>query len=807
MVYGRRALRAVFCLLAVSVLCFAIGASVCASDVELTSLEFEVFDGDQQNPPDQATAGDPVQVLVNVQNTSGVPLDRAIEIGFFFTEEYTRRHNLIGTATVMPLATDEPLRPGVVWDTTSLNPGLYKLIAIVMDDPAVAAENRTLIEAPDVYAYDYLKIIAAGEARVWPPETVFTGDTMVDLCSTTWDEGGSLMVGLLTELWNLGAESISRANLTITGFAELVGSDQGARIVENAVLVPSVAIDTGQKGKLTLTLRLEEFIDVVFEELLTDEPIELGSPLPIRLGLTFATSTTPGPLESFSIYLPPETDPQAGTAGAYVSLFTDIEEWTFPHACAAEADATMSIGAVNLAPVPEPGLRGRVCVVSDATIFLIKNSGDLLDSRSFSSAITSRPTIGYGFTGFTEHPIFYFVTADGLLHSLAAPDGFSDVGEGPAIEVPTADSPAGNADAPPVSRAAILPIPYEEDPDTGSSVSDSDQPATQYVIVGSGAGLHVYRADGSLYTSYEGYSVDTRFAPRAVSDSEAATADVVFFFGTNATTDEYGLYAVDVAENVESGDLALLLDSPATTEMVLGEIERPIGGDRKDAYLLFGTEDGTLYAVNVREGKTVTRTGDIQEYALGTQPLGLQVVEHVREDDGVQSLRVYANGADRRVYLVTLGYNASVRLYLGDDPAIADDADIWKPRLSNLNPLERPLEILGPGKAGSGSPGLLLLSYGSAGPPASAGPLAVFDLDDPTELVSVLVWGQTQTDFLLSSSGVFTSPVVSIAPAGYRLVVGESRLDGQGAVYAFDLKDRVVSAGGAAASEGDPVDP
>jgi len=171
-------------------LCVGGPSAVAGSTVSLSDLEFE------------QVSGRLFELSVRVEGISTAL--SSTQIGFFYTEQRTRRHNLIEVATVMPIAVGDWLRPGVRWDTSELNPGLYKLRAVVMDDPGVSAENW---EDEDAGTYRYVIVDQEGPGLIWPSEDISLRLKDEILCSMDWDKLDDNLRpnATLQSVWNLAA--------------------------------------------------------------------------------------------------------------------------------------------------------------------------------------------------------------------------------------------------------------------------------------------------------------------------------------------------------------------------------------------------------------------------------------------------------------------------------------------------------------------------------------------------------------------------------------------------------------------------
>ena len=802
--------------IAALLLCLGTPGVIADSVVSLSELQVERVNGQLY------------EVSVRVEGESSG--QQSIEIGFFYTEQRTRRHNLIGIATVMPIEAGEWLRPGVNWDTSSLNPGLYKLRAIVMDDPGVYAE---FWEDEAAGVYEYVIVQQAGAGLVWPSEDVSLQLVEEILCSMDWDKlsGNPTPTATLQSVWNLGGESIDPADptdLLARGTVTLIDEDGSSASPSEPFEVGGAIIGTEIAPGTSADLRILGFdlhsfvratlIEYIDETKPYEDQIKLGSPIPVRMAMTFSTpsaSEIAGSLQGFTVYLPATTDPQLPAPNVF-SLYTDVEDFIFPNreTCSTSADEAV-YGSSTIPPVPSltSGFRWDTYVVGGNapgkadTIYVLNRFGDYGERPTYSVVeraedgrrtatpidIVARPAVGVGVdpNAKTNKPVLFFTAPDGYLRGLLDDGAVFNTAWQPdewthnAIRVPSLSGE--------LSPPALAPRPQ---PDKRTSAQDP----TEFVVVGSSEGLYIYQLTfggagvPAEYYKYEGYSVRTDLAPFIVSNPNDEW--LVYFFAQKQGESAVKLWGANISRKEEPDSAVLFLGGDLPSTEIVGAMRSD--GTEDTAILFFGTKNGKVHAVDANYIATGNRLADGP--SIGQEILGMRVVASDAADPTTYS--IYANAKTNRLHrVVAVGAGAFFQF---------GGVETYAPRFSNQYLMSAPLEVL---PETADSPGLIFLTY-------EGGPLVVLDLglEDVARSMRVSVWRPVWKDDQLSQLRIpfefpgagFTRPVVArIAEIGtdVRLLIGSAGSDGR--VYAFDLSVEIITPPDAdeAAEGSEPVSP
>ncbi|HDS29165.1 MAG TPA: hypothetical protein ENN96_01630, partial [Candidatus Acetothermia bacterium] len=693
---------------------------------------------------------------INVRVESGSESPQSAEIGFFYTEQRTRRHNLIGIATAFLLSRGDWVLSSIRWNTAGLNPGLYGLQAVVLGTPEIVVEGE-----------DSVAVILADTGLVWPPQEVRLELAEEVLCSMDWDrlDGYPTPRATLFDIWNVGSRPITATDsgasqLLVRGVVTLLDEEAAAASTSVfdlsgtpalVVLSPSplaagaaapstafVRVDLNRFVREAITLYVEQQQDV------DEVTLRLGSPIPIRTALEFTTddiSQKPlaRSLQSFRAFLPSTTDPQA-TSSAWFSLYTDVEDFIFPRhetcSTSPETPGNLSPSVLPVASLEHAAAWNTYVVVETSSggdeIYLLSRRGqyggiygspipvlarnDAGIPTTMAAKITARPVVGVGAdpaAGFSRKPVLFFCGDDGFLRAYMDlgntfsrvwnPDGWSSN----AVRVPTGSDKA-------LSPPAVIP---RVQPERFSFQQD----ATEYVVVGSSEGLYVYRLEyggttgQALFRSYTGYNVMTEFPPFVV---KRGTRRLVYFFARRDTETTTRLWAVDVSTTALPTSVVLLLggDTPST------EIVAAKDGDLAEdlTYLFFGTRDGKVYAVNTTSGTVGMPEA---ERTLGNRILGVRAVAST-ESTGYE---VYANTEGNRLFRIPAAV-VGTTLQLSTEEA-------FNPPYSNEYIMASALEVM-PGRGDR--PGMLFLTY-------EAGPVVGLDLENPNQLLVIDVWENVWT--------------------------------------------------------------
>jgi len=778
---------------------------------------------------------------VSVRVESAAPQAQSVEIGFFFTEERTRRHNLIGIVTVILVDADDWVRPGIQWDTSGLNPGLYKLRAVVMDTPDVSVENWRDEEEK---TYDYVAVLLPDAGLVWPPKDVrlvLTKDSTAGeeiLCSMDWDrlDGYPTPTASLADVWNVGGQTITAgagtSQLLVRGVVTLTGEDG----VDSApttfdfggTIDPAeLAIPPGEAATTVAVKRvdLERFVRAAIELYVEQEKesgavrLRLGDPIAIRTALEFRTSdiegkSIAGSLQSFLAYMPASTDPALSGATVF-SLYTDVEDFVFPRqtTCATSPDTAIT-PSLSVPPIPslDTGLRWNTYVIAaddgGDKIYLLSRRGQYggiygspfpVQARDDAgvptgapASILPRPAVGVGedrsATRPVNRPVLFFCADDGFLRA------FMDLGTSLSPQSPdgwTANAvrvPAGSNGA--LSPVAVLPRPSVDMYTIG-------QDATEFVIVGSAQGLYVYRVEfgatggSALYRSYEGYNVSTAFAPFAV---KSGAKRLVYFFARKEGETVSRLWSVDVSSLAAPASVVLLVGGDVPSTELTAARTADLGEDL--TYLFFGTEGGRIYTVDTTSGAVGAAVADVR--SLGSPIMGVRAVVSAT----ATSYDVYANTSANQLFRLSANVTGGSLRYAQETP--------YSPPYSNEYLMGPLLEILPPN---SEHPGMIFLSY-------AGGPLVALDLEDPDQLMLIDVWADVWSGGAVRPAELALTPFEFLGCADGRcggfsaLTVarsgGEDRRlllqSANGAVYAFDLTASIRSASEAAGGTA-PVSP
>jgi hypothetical protein len=795
-------------------------ANADASSVLLSDLQSEFIsftDG----------GGSTYEVSVRVESASSSAL--SVEIGFFYTEERTRRHNLIGIATVVLMDTGDWVRPGIRWNTEGLNPGLYKLRAVVMNAPGVSVENQR-----DDGGYDYVAVLLQDAGLVWPPQEVrlvLTENQTIGeeiLCSMDWDrlDGYPTPTASLPNVWNVGSKTITASEtggsqLLVRGVVSLLGED-GVSVATSSfdfggsIEPTQLEISPGTPAPTLAVKRVDvqQFVRAAVELYVEQErdkgdvQLRLGSPISIRTALEFTTSDIDGKsiarsLQSFRAFLPASTDPTLPEANVF-SLYTDVEDYVFPRqgSCSTSPDTAVVMSS-SVPPVAsiDTGVRWNTYVVategSGDKIYLLSRRGQYggiygspvsVFAREGTGAttaaaarITSRPAVGVGAdpsSGFSKKPVLFFCADDGYLRAFMDlgtsfsrvwnPDGWT----ANAVQVPVGQDLA-------LSPPAVMPRPQID-----RYVFQQD--STEYAIVGSSQGLYVYRLEfggttgQALFRAYEGYDVSTELTPFAV---KRGAKRLVYFFARKDGETVTRLWAVDLSTTLAPSSVVLLVGGDTPSTEITAAKTSEVGEDL--TYIFFGTRDGKIYAVNTTAGTVGDAVATVP--VLGSQIIG---VKSVVSSDGTE-YHVYANTtANRLFHLVATTGTSSLRFS-------AETA--YSPPYSNEYLMGPSLEIL-PGESLQ-RPGMLFLSY-------QGGPAVALDLASPDTLLMIDAWAGVwnedatrPTELTLTPFEFFGCDPVGCEEFGAPIVMrsggGDRRLllpSASGTVYAFDLTASIGTA-------------
>jgi len=324
-------------------------------DIVVTDIEFELFSGaprgGREIPEDAAVIGDRLKIRAVVENL-GEESAPGFEVEFFFEEEITKETGKIGEETVYGLTGGQELKPAVVWDTSNLSPGSYRII--VKADP-----SRHL---SDYYCNNEIprECDRDGDGEVEdeveaPVRTILTEGKYIaflEQLGLPRCPMGSEVVGqrlYQQKVLNLGTSPIKKDSIGLACSYRAKGKE-GSTVMEEAckilVLVPT-QLNPTDEGTLSIGIRYQfEFPDI--------EALGQGREIQWRL-----IATDPDNNDwavSRAMILPNRKD--------YLTVYSKVDLWTFPERSGCGE------------PQPKPGKRVDVApTIADARVFHVTTGG------------------------------------------------------------------------------------------------------------------------------------------------------------------------------------------------------------------------------------------------------------------------------------------------------------------------------------------------------------------------------------------------------------------------------------------------
>jgi len=530
-------------------------------DISVESVQIETLSGDSAGGPlglDQALVGDTLYVSAVVKNDGSSPVGQ-FKVDFFFTETISGEHGKIGTQTVLGLDPGEEIRPVVVVDTSAFIPGKYAFSVEADPDGSLGEEDRCNNISPR------RSCAGEGEERAGKYSLTFlrAGKHLSDLSVTPrfpicrmGDLRKSETVNV--HVYNVGTERLSKEDISVWGYYRLglaPPADEFKPLVVDAQGDPEQlslksfpGLDPGEDGYMTIDLDFDVF-ERLFEPRSTDENEgeDLGNPRPVQLRIRVVVGN-----EKKDIFLPDQFH--------LSQFYSAVDLWTFP---AREICSCETCDDIQDIPVPPAVAGGLVFhVVSthsgDRLHVLKVNTGE--ENASWDAPgggdLTS-PLAVYSSAGKAYR--VYVGDSDGKVYAL---DGTYD-SEGQFLLTSAWES-----------SADIVTGPRSGAPTTYLSLSSDGTK----LVVGSENGAFVLDSgSGKVLRSYTTYGeVSTK---PAYVDATGA----VWFASDEAI---YGI----------------LPDGTECTYDVKDRVTTPLELNGTGTSLFFGTESGSVYAVDTEVG-------------------------------------------------------------------------------------------------------------------------------------------------------------------------------------------------------------
>lgn len=613
---------------------------------------------------DQATAGDIVELTVEAEKKPSAD-PQSVQVAFFYTEERSKRHNLIGVATTRAITADVTLRPTVYWDTTLLTPGIYEIEVFEWKDGAPTDPEANL------KGEETLKILREDETVVWPSIDGALGYEILGKealfaptpCTLNWTFGlDTNPPFVFTNLGTLDLQTLS-VNVEVIVENDAWDEPQSQALPDPEVDLEPVA--AGERGTATITLPYNDLFDGSFAAVFDATPadangfrfIDLDAAFSMSIGFTIRPGANGTPAFDPDKILLPTIE-----ASWTYSIYPRIRKFVFPSpaACCAptidEEDAAPcpahAISDVTVAPVVGPS--GIAYLAAGNALYELTAAGGFRMSIDLGAGggVVRRPVWGYKPSDQTRTLVFV-ATADGRIHALEGSTlGYEDVG------FAYAGFDGGNW------ASGILTLDSADVAQPQVLRSESD--LVSFLVVGSADGIWAFDAAGRLWKdSFSGYDIDTDSGIVVATKNGTDLPGYAFFFGKEASNTQGGttdtLYAADLTRSVTTGTVptigvkgiyavAVFAGTPSTPLSL-----RRIAGKE---YVLFGTENGEVIAIDAEDAWNSTDSAgfatnvsvlrwEIASGAQATKIVGVEIVEQAN------AYTLYANTA-RLLYRVEL---------------------------------------------------------------------------------------------------------------------------------------------------------
>ena len=647
----------------------AFGADVA---IELSGIEYRVLPAvdhrDQVLAADQAIAGDIIEVSVGAVNVGSEPSSN-LQIAFFYTEERSSRHNLIGISTTDAIEGGEAIRPTVYWDTTYLTPGIYIIVAAATSESASEISQnkiKTMTAEGTIEEPKTLKILYEGEAVIWPTVegalNVDSDDVLqgIPLCSFEWYDSYTAPFSF-TNLGMVPLESLAVAmSLRLTGDAWEDADTQSLPGVDVAKVV-----EPGAKVNANIEWQSLDLIDATFAAVFGALPRDsrgfkfASLDQAYEMALTFTITPGSNPSPTFG---PVSLTHPGGATGKGFAVYPELLDFVFPAPAACSlgtsseiAGATCSsAGAGAIHVPPAAGRSGMTYLAAADELFALNRSGKAKDCAKLGDVITRQPVWGlassetFGSLN-RETAVVFAVTDVGEVHAFEAS---TIANSGIVTDFAEADLPGwadGVLDMRSGAASVAVAAPY---------LVFGDDEFLQYIIVASEQEIRTLAresdvASGMPWASVTSHDIDadggivvaTKREQNGISRPDRP--GYAFFFGRRTGTSgrtRGALYAANLRmpEDVK-GITSFDIGAEPTTTLALWEHD-----DRE--FVFFGTAAGEIVALSGKDAWGGASGGFVTSLQIETRALMDRQIKPVVgfdivEDNG--SYSVYASTASR----------------------------------------------------------------------------------------------------------------------------------------------------------------